>query len=74
MISVIVPIYNVEAYLRYAMESLFNQTYKDFEVILVDDGSTDDSGNYAINMQVSMTGYRNIIKKMVGCQMLETMV
>ena len=44
MISVIVPIYNVEAYLRYAMESLFNQTYKDFEVILVDDGSTDDSG------------------------------
>ena len=44
MISVIVPIYNVEAYLRYAMESLLNQTYKDFEVILVDDGSTDDSG------------------------------
>ena len=44
MISVIVPIYNVEAYLRYAMESLVNQTYKDFEVILVDDGSTDDSG------------------------------
>ncbi|EFO02411.1 glycosyltransferase family 2 protein [Streptococcus oralis] len=44
MISVIVPIYNVEEYLRYAMESLVNQTYKDFEVILVDDGSTDNSG------------------------------
>ena len=44
MISVIVPIYNVEDYLHYAMESLVNQTYKDFEVILVDDGSTDDSG------------------------------
>lgn len=44
MISVIVPIYNVEEYLRYAMGSLVNQTYKDFEVILVDDGSTDNSG------------------------------
>ena len=44
MISVIVPIYNVEEYLRYAMESLVNQTYKDFEVILVDDGSIDNSG------------------------------
>ena len=44
MISVIVPIYNVADYLRYAMESLVNQTYKDFEVILVNDGSTDDSG------------------------------
>ena len=44
MISVIVPIYNVADYLRYAMESLVNQTYKDFEVILVNDGSTDNSG------------------------------
>lgn len=44
MISVIVPIYNVEDYLHYAMKSLVDQTYKDFEVILVDDGSTDNSG------------------------------
>ena len=37
MISVIVPVYNVEDYLHYAMESLENQTYKDMEVLLVDD-------------------------------------
>ncbi|MGX7112352.1 glycosyltransferase family 2 protein [Gemella cuniculi] len=44
LISVVVPVYNVENYLHYAMESLLRQTYKDFEVILVDDGSTDGSG------------------------------
>ena len=44
MISIIVPVYNVKDYLHYAMESLFRQTYKDFEVILVNDGSTDGSG------------------------------
>ena len=44
-ISIIVPVYNVKDYLHYAMESLFRQTYKNFEVILVNDGSTDDSGN-----------------------------
>lgn len=41
MISVIVPIYNVEAYLETCIESICNQTYKDMEIILVDDGSTD---------------------------------
>ena len=44
LISVIIPVYNVEDYLHYAIESLEKQTYKNFEVILVNDGSTDDSG------------------------------
>lgn len=44
MISVIVPIYNVEEYLPTCIESILNQTYKDLEIILVDDGSTDKSG------------------------------
>lgn len=44
MISVIVPVYNVENYLRTALDSLVAQTFKDFEVILVNDGSTDLSG------------------------------
>ncbi|EKC43829.1 protein containing Glycosyl transferase, family 2 domain protein, partial [human gut metagenome] len=39
--SVIVPIYNVEKYVRKCIESILNQTYRDFEVILVDDGSPD---------------------------------
>ena len=44
LISVIIPVYNVEEYLHYAIESLEKQTYKNFEVILVNDGSTDNSG------------------------------
>ena len=43
MISVIVPVYNVEEYLEECLESIRNQTYQDIEVILVNDGSTDTS-------------------------------
>ena len=42
MISVIVPVYNVEKYLDNCVESIVNQTYKDLEIILVDDGSPDN--------------------------------
>lgn len=47
MVSVIVPIYNVEQYLRRALDSILSQTHKDWEAILVDDGSTDNSGRIA---------------------------
>ena len=43
-ISCIVPVYNVEKYLKKCIESILNQTFIDFEVILIDDGSTDESG------------------------------
>lgn len=43
MISVIVPVYNVEQYLKRCVDSLIEQTYSDFEIILVDDGSKDGS-------------------------------
>lgn len=43
LISVIVPIYNVERYLTRCIESIINQTYKNIEIILIDDGSTDNS-------------------------------
>lgn len=44
LISVIVPIYNVEDYLRKCIESIMNQTYKNLQILLIDDGSSDQSG------------------------------
>ena len=45
MVSIIVPIYNAEQYLRRCVDSILNQEYTDFEVFLVNDGSTDSSGD-----------------------------
>lgn len=44
MISVVVPVYNVEKYLDQCIQSILSQTYTDFELLLIDDGSTDSSG------------------------------
>ena len=43
-ISVVIPVYNVEAYLRECVDSVLCQTMQDFEIILIDDGATDSSG------------------------------
>lgn len=45
MVSVIVPVYNVEGYLKRCIESIIGQTYDDWELLLIDDGSTDSSGS-----------------------------
>ena len=49
MISIIVTIYNSEKYLKEALDSILNQTYQDYEVIMVNDGSTDSSRAIALS-------------------------
>ena len=44
LISIVVPVYNVRQYIEKCIDSIINQTYKNLEIILVDDGSTDGSG------------------------------
>ena len=44
MITVIVPVFNVESYLKQCLDSIINQSYQNLQIILVDDGSTDSSG------------------------------
>lgn len=48
-ISVIVPIYNVEKYLPTCLNSIINQTYKNLEILLINDGSSDNSGEICEN-------------------------
>lgn len=45
LVSVIIPVYNVEDYLDNCLDTVIHQDYKNLEIILVDDGSTDNSGN-----------------------------
>lgn len=49
MITIIVPVYNVEEHLSKCIESLLSQTYRNIEIILVDDGSTDKSGQICVS-------------------------
>ena len=56
LISVIVPVYNVVQYLEKSIASIQKQTYQNLEIILVDDGSTDESGACAIQSLNKMKG------------------
>ena len=67
MFSIIVPVYNVEKYLSKCIESLLSQTYSDFEIILVDDGSTDRSPKICDKYQ-QMDSRIKVIHKQNGGQ------
>lgn len=51
MISVILAVYNVEGYIRKSIESVLNQSYKDIQLIIVDDGSNDNTGKICLEYQ-----------------------
>lgn len=65
-ISVIVPIYNVEEYLAECLDSILNQTKKEFEVIMVDDGSTDSSGEIAKSYAEKYPNFHYLYKENNG--------
>ena len=50
-ISIVVPVYNAEKYLRECVDSILNQTFTDFKINLVNDGSTDKSGEICRELQ-----------------------
>ena len=58
--SIVIPAYNVEAYLGNTLKSLDRQTCRDFEVILVDDGSTDGTGAICDDYAAARSGVRVI--------------
>ncbi len=66
MISIIIPIYNAERYLRKCLESIRVQTYKDFEVLLIDDGSTDQSPDICRNYCSSSPHFHYLRKENGG--------
>ncbi len=61
--SILVPVYNVEKYIEQCVESLLSQTYKDVEIILVDDGSTDSSGEICDRYQKENPDIVKVIHK-----------
>ena len=76
--SIIIPVYNVEKYLKRTLDSVFNQTYQDFEVIVVNDGCTDQSMDIAKkykvkiidNQRVGVSEARNIGAKQASGEYL----
>lgn len=66
MISIIIPVYNGEKYLQRCLDSIQHQTYTDFEVIVVDDGSTDGSGEISDNMAKTDSRFHVIHQKNAG--------
>ena len=64
MISVIIPVYNSESFIDKCIQSVLRQTYKNYEIILINDGSTDNTqkilGKYASNKKITIINQKNI--------------
>ena len=70
-ISVVIPVYNVEKYLRRCVDSVLSQTYENLEIILVDDGSPDGWPQICDEYAQKDSRIRVIHKKMEVCPALE---
>ena len=64
LVSVVIPTYNVENYIGHCVSSLLRQTYRNIEVIIVSDGSTDRSVEICREMQKQMGASASLKKKM----------
>lgn len=69
LISVIVPVYNVEKYLRQCLDSLLQQSYRDLEIIMINDGSKDSSGEICEEYAGKYPHFKVIHKKNAGLGM-----
>lgn len=65
-VSIIVPVYNVEPHLRQCMDSLINQTYRNIEIICVNDGATDESGEILAEYAAKDSTIKVISQKNAG--------
>lgn len=66
LVSIIIPAYNVEKYIQRCLESLFNQTYENIEIILIDDGSQDRTGEICHELSQKDTRLSYVYKKNEG--------
>ena len=57
LVSIIVPVYNVEKYIERCIDSILEQSYEEIEVLLIDDGSTDNSGKICDEASQKDTNY-----------------
>lgn len=73
LISVIVPVYNVAQYLEKSIDSIQKQTYQNLEIILVDDGATDESGRLCDSIAEQDDRCQCFIKRTKDCRKHEMM-
>lgn len=66
LISIIIPVYNIENYLKECVESVLDQTFDDYEIILVDDGSTDNSGSVCNELSLENNKIKTFHKRNGG--------